>query len=65
MSTYDYVMSLEDELGKYVNQWIAIVDNKIIAISKDGTEVYQKARDQYPDKIPFIMKVPENKVMLL
>ena len=66
-SEFDYVMKMGDknELGKYVGYWIAIVDNKIVAKEKNARKAYAKAKERYPDKVPFIMKVPTESVMLL
>ncbi|MEM3385586.1 MAG: DUF5678 domain-containing protein [Nitrososphaeria archaeon] len=64
-SEYDFVLSLGDKLGEYVGQWIAVVDNKIVARGDDAGEVYRKAKEYSPAKAPFIMKVPQDKVMVL
>jgi len=65
MSEYDFVLSLGDKLGEYVHQWIAVVDNEIIAKGRSAKEVYDEAKRRYPNKTPFIMKVPADEVMLL
>ena len=65
MSEYDYVLSVGDKLGDYVDEWIAVVNAQIIARGKSAKEVYEKARDANPSKVPFIMKVPTEKVMVL
>lgn len=65
MSEYDYVLSVGDKLGDYVDDWIAVVDSQIIARGKTAREVYEKAKEKNPSKIPFIMKVPTEKVMVL
>ena len=66
-SEFEYVMEMGDKnkLGQYVGYWIALVDNKVIAKEKDARTAYAKAKDRYPDKVPFIMKVPTETVMLL
>jgi hypothetical protein len=61
----EYVMSIGDKLGDYVNCWIAVVDDKIIAEGNSAKEVFIKAKHQYPDKIPFVMKVPSDTVMVM
>ncbi len=58
-------MSLGDELGKYVDKWIAVIDNKILASDEDIRVVYKKAKELYPNRTPFIMKVPADRVMVL
>jgi hypothetical protein len=66
-SAFEYVMGMGEkkELGKYVGYWIAVIDNKVVAKEKDAREAYAKAKELYPDKIPFIMKIPTETVMLL
>ncbi len=58
-------MSISDELGKHLGQWIAVVDNEIVASGETAKEVYEKAKQKYPDSEPFIMKIPKETVMLL
>ena len=65
MSEYEYVLSSGDKLGEYVDEWIAVVDNQIIAKGKSAKEVYEKAKHYDETKVPFIMKVPTEKVMVL
>ncbi len=64
-SAYDYVLSMGDRLGEYVNEWIAVVDNKVIAKGSSAKEVYESAKRYDPKKIPFIMRVPKAQVMVL
>ena len=61
---FQCLMSIPD-LGKYMNKWIAIVDDKIVAVGDQGKEVFKKARKKHPDREPLIFKVPSNVVMLL
>jgi peptidyl-tRNA hydrolase len=65
MSEYQYVISMGDELGEYADEWIAVVDNKIVARGKNAKEVYEKAKSYDSSKMPFIMRVPTSKVMVL
>lgn len=63
-SAYECLLSMRD-LGKYVDKWIAIVDNEIVSVGTTGKDVFKQARQKHPDKAPFILKVPSNSVMLL
>jgi len=65
VSEYKYVLSMGEKLGEYVDEWIAVVDNKIIARGKTAKEVYEKAKEYNNSKTPFIMRVPTSKVMVL
>jgi len=64
-SEYEYIMSISDELGNYLGQWIAVVGEEIVATGESAKEVYEKAKEKYPDREPFIMKIPKETVMLL
>jgi len=48
------------EAGK----WVAIIDDDIF-IGNTAKEAYNEAKHKYPTKEIFIMRIPENKVMLL
>ena len=63
-SEFEYIMSLGNKLGEYVDEWIAVADNKIVARGPDAKEVFEKAK-QVSSKTPLIMKVPADKVMVL
>ena len=64
---YDFgsVMTMGKELGNHVGEWVAIVDKKIVAKGKDAKKVFDKTKKAYPTKIPYIMKIPSDGVMLL
>ena len=64
-SEYKYVLSMGDKLGEYVDEWIAVVDNKVVARGNSAKEVYEKAKEYDSSKTPFIMRVPTSKVMVL
>ncbi len=64
MAELDYLMSSHVDLEKYVGMWVAVMDRKIIA-GDSAKEVYEKAVAEFPNKEPFITKLPKEKVMLL
>ena len=61
---FQYLLSMAD-LGRYVGTWIALVGNEIVAVGDRGAEVFRKAKEKYPNREPFIVKVSSEKVMLL
>jgi len=65
MNEYDYIMSISHELHQYLGKWIAVVGTDVVATSDSAKEVYELARKKYPNKEPFIMKVPQETVMLM
>ena len=64
-SEYEYIMSISLELGQHLGEWIAVVGEEIVATGETAKEVYDKAKEKYPDREPFIMKIPKETVMLL
>lgn len=64
---FEYVTELgaNNELENYRGSWIAVADNKIIAKEQSFKVAFTKAREKFPDKVPFVMKVPTESVMLL
>jgi len=64
-SEFEYVMSMGNKLGKYVEKWIVVLDNNIVASGDDLKEVYKIAKEKYPTRTLFAMKVPADKVMVL
>ncbi len=61
----EYLVSIGDRLGDYVNLWIAVVDEKIVAKGSSAKEVFLKAKQEHPEKVPFVMKVPSDTVMVM
>lgn len=64
-SEYEYAMPAHEQLGKYLGEWIAVVGDEIVAFGDDAKKVYRTSKAKYPDKTPFIMKIPKETVMLL
>ncbi|MBU1197027.1 succinyl-CoA synthetase subunit alpha [Candidatus Micrarchaeota archaeon] len=55
----------EIDQEKYIGQWVAIVDKKIVSSGKSFADVYAKAKKKFPSKIPFLAPVTTNKVFIL
>jgi len=64
-SEYEYVMSISDQLGQHLGDWIAVVGEEIVATASSAKEVFDLAKKKYPNKEPFIMKIPKETTMLL
>ncbi|MCK5773534.1 MAG: hypothetical protein KAH57_07070 [Thermoplasmata archaeon] len=44
--------------GPYQDQFIAIIDGKVVGHNASEKDLVKDTRDQYPGKMPFIVKVP-------
>jgi len=64
-SEFEYLLSIEDELSRYVGKWVAIVGEEIVAVGATAAEVFEKAKKKYPDKEPMILNLPAERIMLL
>lgn len=51
--------------SKYLNQYIVMIDKKVVANGKDIVSMLASVRKKYPHKTPFIAKIPEKSVLVL
>jgi hypothetical protein len=61
-SNYQYF--LKANIGKYIGQWIAICEDKIISNGKDLKEVVAKAKAASRGKKFLLAKVPSEETMI-
>ncbi len=60
---FDYVMTVSDKLEP--GKWIAVVGKEIVSKGDDAKTVFDEAKRKYPNREPFLMKVPAEAVMLM
>lgn len=60
---YDFFM--QSNLTKHIGNWIAIVDDQIVASGKDVKGIYAEAKKKYPLKRPLLTRVPNKETMIL
>jgi hypothetical protein len=65
MDYLKYLLSISANLDQYVGKWIALVGKDIVASGDSGKAVFEQAKSKYPDREPFVMKIPADTVMLL
>ena len=56
---------LKLDTSKYVNQYIVMIDKKVVAHGKDIVSMLKSVRKRYPHKTPFIAKIPEKSLLVL
>lgn len=49
----------------YLNQYVIIIDKKVVANGKNIVSMLKSVRKKYPNKTPFIAKIPEKSVLVL
>ena len=61
----NYSYFLKANVGRYLDNWIAIVDKKIVSHGKSAKKTYQEAKKKFPDKSPLMAKIPSKQTMIL
>jgi len=60
---FDAYMAL-DKKG-LENKYVVIVDGEVVAKGENIEEMLEKVRKKYPNKRPFVAKVPEERILVL
>lgn len=47
------------------NKYVIIVDGEVVAKGENIEEMLEKVRKKYPNKRPFVAKVPEERILVL
>jgi len=61
----NYSFFLSANLEKYLGQWVAIVDRKVVSSGVNAKKVLVAARRKFPSKTPLLAKVPTKEAMIL
>ena len=54
----NYEFFMNTDLSDFVGQWIAVVDEKIVASGSDFSVVFRQVKSKFPSKIPFVAMAP-------
>lgn len=58
-TTKDFLVEHSQELSKkYPGKYIAVVDNKLVAVSESEVEAFNSAKEKYPDKLVSLSYIP-------
>ncbi|MBU0460082.1 MAG: succinyl-CoA synthetase subunit alpha [Nanoarchaeota archaeon] len=63
-SYLNYEWFLKEDLSRYADKWLAIIDRKVVASGNTVNKVIKQVKKEYPNKRPFITKV-RNKLSIL
>jgi orotate phosphoribosyltransferase-like protein len=62
----NYQTYLKENLEKYEDKWVVIVNKKIVASGDNLKELVDKVKKEYGAKAtPFVAKVPKKSLMIL
>jgi len=50
-------------VDKYAGKYVAVVNEKLVAVGDDGKEVEDKAREVEPRKMPSVLRIPREEEM--
>jgi len=56
---------LKLDTSKHLNQYIVMIDKKVVANGKDIVSMLNSVRKKYPHTTPFIAKIPEKSALVL
>ena len=62
MNNYQFFM--ETNVDKYIGQWIAICNKKIISHGKNPKKVLKEAKIKCPKNKPLLTRVPDKEAMI-
>ena len=65
MTTNDYDWFVKTDLSKYAGEWVATLDQKVIAHGVDAEIVYKEAILKYPACEPSLAKIPTGDTLIL
>lgn len=62
MNNYQFFM--ETNVDKYVGQWIAICNQRIVSHGKNAKVVFEEAKKKCPKERPLLTRVPDKETMI-
>ncbi len=51
--------------ARYREQYLVLVDGKLVGKGKDIEKILRRVQKSYPHKVPFVAKVPGDEVLVL
>ena len=57
--------NLVDMIVKYEGEYVAIIEDKVIAHGRDARKVYLGAKRKFPKQVIFLGQVPRKEAMIL
>ncbi|MCX6821425.1 MAG: DUF5678 domain-containing protein [Candidatus Aenigmarchaeota archaeon] len=61
----NYEGYMEADLSDFIDEWVAIVDGKVVAHNKDPKKAYKDAIKSKRGKIPLLAKVPAEEILVI
>ena len=64
ISDFDLVMSMPS-VEKHIGKWVAVVNHEIVAVEDSLEDAYVKALKKCPGCEPYIVRIPEEHILIL
>ena len=61
----DYEWFVHTDLSEYSGEWIATLNQKVVAHGNDAEIVYNEAKAKFPTKKPSLAKIPSGDTLIL
>ena len=61
----NYNFFMKEDVSAYVDQWIAVTDNKIVSHGKNAKQVFEEAKKNSPEKGILIAKIPGKETTII
>jgi len=60
----NYSFFMQANVDKYVGEWIAICEEKIVSHGKDVKAVFKQAKEKCPKGRPLLTRIPDKETMI-
>ena len=60
----NYQFFMKENMDKFIGEWVAICDNKIISHGENVKEVFSEAKKKCPNKRPLLTRIPDKETMI-
>ena len=60
----NYQFFMKENMDKFIGEWVAICDKKVIAHGENVKEVFSQTKKKCPNKIPLITKISDKKTRI-
>lgn len=60
----NYQFFMKANIDRYIGEWIAIADQKIVSHGKDAKKVFEEAKKKCPKERPLLTRVLDKETMI-
>ena len=62
-TTSNFESLKEEDFSHYAEEWIAVIEDKVVEHGASFKEIYERVKIKYPRERPLIGKVPEKNLI--